>query len=117
MQLGYVNVSVTDFDRALTFYGQTLGLPLRHADRDFGYAAFATGPASLAVVRDDDPTRVGRHTGIGLTVADLDAEYERLRGAGVTFSMVPAKQPWGGYMALFEDPDGNVFYLDQVQAR
>jgi len=23
---------------------------------------------------------------------------------------------WGGFMALMEDPDGNVFYLDQISA-
>ena len=26
--------------------------------------------------------------------------------------MAPQKQPWGGYMGMFADPDGNVFYLD-----
>ncbi len=30
--------------------------------------------------------------------------------------MAPQKQPWGGFMALFADPDGNVFYLDQIDA-
>jgi hypothetical protein len=29
--------------------------------------------------------------------------------------MAPAKQPWGGFMGLFADPDGNLFYLDQVR--
>jgi predicted enzyme related to lactoylglutathione lyase len=28
--------------------------------------------------------------------------------------MPPKEQPWGGLMALFTDPDGNVFYLDQI---
>ena len=34
--------------------------------------------------------------------------------AGVSFEMPPSRQPWGGYMAMFKDPDGNLFYLDQV---
>ena len=116
MKLEYVNVSVADFARSLDFYQNTLGLTLRHADEQFGYAAFDTGPASLAIVRDDDSSRVGRHTGIGLRVAELDAEYARLRAAGVEFPMKPSKQPWGGYMALLEDPDGNVFYLDEIRS-
>jgi predicted enzyme related to lactoylglutathione lyase len=29
--------------------------------------------------------------------------------------MAPTKQPWGGFMAMFVDPDGNVFYLDQLR--
>jgi predicted enzyme related to lactoylglutathione lyase len=28
--------------------------------------------------------------------------------------MGPGKMPWGGYMAMFMDPDGNEFYLDQL---
>jgi len=27
--------------------------------------------------------------------------------------MTPTHQPWGGFMAMFKDPDGNTFYLDQ----
>ena len=41
--------------------------------------------------------------------------YE-LAAKGVTFTMAPEKQPWGGFMAMFADPDGNVFYLDEVAA-
>jgi len=32
---------------------------------------------------------------------------------GVEFTMTPTHQPWGGFMAMFKDPDGNTFYLDQ----
>mgnify|MGYP002034178777 CR=1 FL=1 len=32
----------------------------------------------------------------------------------VAFSMPPSRQPWGGFMALMDDPDGNVFYLDEI---
>jgi len=28
--------------------------------------------------------------------------------------MKPSKQPWGGFMAMFADPDGNTFYLDEI---
>ena len=31
----------------------------------------------------------------------------RLRKAGVTFTHGPVKQPWGGWVADFLDPDGN----------
>ena len=52
--------------------------------------------------------------GIGFVVADVDAAYRELEGKGVTFTLKPARQPWGGYMGMFADPDGNVFYLDQA---
>ena len=111
--LGYVNVFVRDFSAALAFYRDELGLSVNYADDGFGYASFSTGSASLAVIATDDPGLIGRHTGVGLVVEDLDATYAALRER-VTFDAPPAKQPWGGYMALFRDPDGNVFYLDQA---
>lgn len=68
----------------------------------------------LAVPGPDQFELVGRHTGVGFAVADLVAEHARLAASGVRFPMEPQKQPWGGFMALFEDPDGNVYYLDEV---
>jgi predicted enzyme related to lactoylglutathione lyase len=59
---------------------------------------------------------VGRHTGVGLEVADLETEHARLTGLGVHFTMPPTRQPWGGFMAMISDADGNIFYLDQVSA-
>ena len=34
------------------------------------------------------------------------------KGKGVEFEMPPTQQPWGGTLALFKDPDGNIYYLD-----
>jgi len=44
------------------------------------------------------------------------AEHARLSKLGVAFSMPPSRQPWGGFMALMDDPDGNVSYLDEITA-
>ncbi len=118
-RIWYVNVFVSDLERAIEFYGSTLGLALRHADREHGYASFAAGLVGLglAQVRSDAPEAglVGRHTGVGLGVADLAKSYEELRRRGVRFTMPPQQQPWGGFMATFSDLDGNVFYLDQLR--
>jgi len=118
-RIWYVNVFVSDLERSIEFYGSTLGLALHHAAREHGYASFAAGTVGLglAQVRSDSPEAglVGRHTGVGLGVADLEKSYEELRGRGVHFTMPPEKQPWGGFMAIFSDPDGNRFYLDQLR--
>ncbi len=116
MKLGYVNVFVSDLSRAVAFYRDVLGLECIREDRASGFAAFAAGPVQLGVARvgADQEQLLERHTGIGFLVDDLDAEHDRLAEAGVVFPMVPERQPWGGYMALFADPDGNVFYLDEA---
>ena len=48
-------------------------------------------------------------------MADLDAEHRRLSGLGVNFTMKPERQPWGGYLSMFADPEGNVLYLDELR--
>ena len=111
-KVGYVNVFVTRFDEAVRFYADVLGLPLRMREDQFGYASFDAGPVSMALAETDDASQVGRHTGIGLVVDDIDAAYEELKARGVEFDMPPTKQPWGGTLALLKDPEGNVFYLD-----
>ena len=116
VDVAYVNVYVSDLDRAIEFYEQILGLEKQFADADFGYASFDAGPIrlGLAVAGEGQAALIGRQTGIGLSSKDLEADYARLSAKGVKFSMPPEKQPWGGFMALMDDPDGNVFYLDQV---
>jgi len=110
--VGYVNVYVTDFDAGLT--------QLMRED-DFGYASFDAGPITvgMAKVDPDDPIQAamaGGMTGIGFVVDDLDSAYEELAGQGVAFTQPPEKMPWGGYMALVQDGDGNVYYLDEASA-
>lgn len=119
-QIGYVNVFVSDLSRAVEFYRDTLGLPLQFEDAKFGYASFASdrirlGLAGVDPSAPDSAGLLGRHTGIGFVVRDLDAAYQELVAKAVRFTMAPAKQPWGGYMATFADPDANIFYLDQLR--
>lgn len=120
-RLWYVNVFVSDIQRAVGFYRDLLGLPLQFADEKFGYASFETGTIRIGVARvePDAPEAqllVGRHTGVGFGVPDLDAAHRELEAKRVHFTMPPSRQPWGGYMATFADPDGNIFYLDQMRS-
>jgi predicted enzyme related to lactoylglutathione lyase len=119
-QLWYVNVFVSDLSRAVAFYRDTLGLPLQFAEEKFGYASFSPegirlGLAAVDPSSPDASKLVGRHTGVGFGVPDLDAAHQQLVAKSVHFTMAPTKQPWGGYMATFADPDGNIFYLDQLR--
>ena len=114
LRLSYVNVEVSNLDRSVAFFRDAVGLPLKFADGQFGYASFETPGAGFALAQSPEGSVVGRHTGIGFMVEDLDAAHEELVAAGVDFTRPPTKEPWGGYMAVFADPDGNTFYLDQI---
>jgi predicted enzyme related to lactoylglutathione lyase len=48
---------------------------------------------------------------VAFTVTDLEAEYERLRGAGVTVTMPLREEPWGERLFQVTDPNGVVIQL------
>ena len=116
-----VRVFVRDWPRALVFYRDTLGLRVAFESAEMGWAQFDTGVAQLAIERftpetvervgGGDENLVGRFVGVSLSVADVDATYKELRGRGVDFLAPPECMPWGGVLAHFRDPDGNVLTL------
>jgi predicted enzyme related to lactoylglutathione lyase len=111
----------TEADRfpAMTrFYRDTLGLTPRSAKPDFINFDWSGVRLSVGVhdqVRgaSGEPLRVM----VNLTVADIRAVHERLTRAGVVFTRAPAREEWGGWVATFADPDGNILQLMQLPAR
>lgn len=116
--IGYITLRVIDYQRSIEFFREIIGFPLLFDDEKFQFARFQAGDVTFAVVGgagEERKTRGDVHSGIAICVPDVDAAYRELSAKGVRFTMPPSKQPWGGYMALLADPDGNIFYLDKVQ--
>ena len=117
----YVNVYVSNLAESVNFFKDKVGLKLEFKDEEFGYASFSAGPIRMGIALvssseqnpEEELSMVGRQTGIGFCTDDLVTTYEDLIKNGVEFTMTPTHQPWGGFMAMFKDPDGNTFYLDQ----
>lgn len=112
MHIGYVNVFVKNLAAVRDFFSETIELHCLSDEAEFGYASFRAGDISFAIAQTDDEALVGRHTGVGFMTEDIDKEYQRLVKQQVEFEMPPTAQPWSGVLALFKDPDGNIYYLD-----
>ena len=114
MRLAAVRVFVTDMDRALAFYRDTLGWPVKVSDD--GFAVFGAGGADVVVETGDpadaeEAALIGRFTGISFAVDDIEHAHRLLSEAGVRFDGPPQAQDWGGTLAHFFDPDGNTLTL------
>ena len=106
-----VAIFVTDIERAITFYRDTLGLPLIKQG-SFGAEFLETEP-HLGVhpaTHPDARTMVGRHTGLTFHVPELLHFCGLLHDRGVRFVAEPTRQAWG-VMAMIADPDGNILAL------
>ena len=103
------------FPAMARFYRDQLGLTPRTSRPDF--INFDWGGVRLSVSVHDrvsggsrDPFRIM----VNLVVDDIAAAHARLASAGVSFSRAPEVEDWGGQVATFSDPDGNVVQLMQL---
>jgi len=113
-QVGRVCVTVSDTDRAIDFYVDTLGFekvvdePMGDAGRWVEVAVKGT-PTTIALAPPPQgQTAGGSQTGICLDTSDVDADHAALKAAGVDVDAEVAR--WGAPippMFWFRDPDGN----------
>ena len=102
-KLKYIIEFVADMDRAVKFYRDVVGLPLKFESP--GWSEFATGDTSFALHPASAKNPAGTYD-LGFTVPDLQRFYEQLQTQGVKFPMPPTKQDFGGMLAQFLDTEG-----------
>lgn len=103
MKLNYVIKFVADMDRAVKFYRDVLGLPLKFQSP--GWSEFETGETALGL----HPSSLNNPAGtveLGFRVASLEKFHEEMTAKDVHFTMPPTKQDFGGVLAQFVDSEG-----------
>ena len=127
MRIKYTSVMVDDQEKALRFYTDVLGFVVKH-DVPMGDARWITvvspeEPGGTELVLEPDGHPAVRpfkdalaSDGIPFTafvVGDVRAEYERLRGLGVTFTQPPTDM--GPVMtAVLDDTCGNLIQIQST---
>ena len=105
--LANVSPKVNDYDDALRWYTEVLGLRMDGAMEGSDMRFITVG------VKGQDGVSIGLFKpfeGLLFHTDDCRAEVERLKGLGVKVTMEPEEQPWGT-QAVFEDLYGNSHVL------
>lgn len=116
-RVDFAALSTKDIERAVKFYGDTLGLPMSVHLPERNYAEFETGNLTLSLI-DADKMGLGhkvRGHEIALHVDDVEAARKTLEARGVAFKG-DTLDTGVCHMALFEDPDGNPLMLHRRYA-
>ena len=105
-----VTVMISNMDRSLAFYTETLGLKLktRHGE----HWAEVEGPGITLGLHPSSKINVGDNLSIALSVKDLDGAMAELEKKGVKFNLYKDDMVT---LAFFNDPDGNTLYLAPAQ--
>ncbi len=112
-----VAVTASDYDEAVTFYRDVLGLTERaaYASADGRVTILEAGRATLELL---DPThaafvddvevgrRVAGHVRIAFEVDDSTTTAQALEAAGATVVAEPTRTPWNSLNARLEGPAG-----------
>ena len=111
-------ITADDYDQALTFYRDVLGLPARAAYSapnggrvillDAGHATVELADAAQADYIDEVEVgrRVAGHIRVAFQVSDADTATRRLAGAGAEIIAEPTHTPWNSLNSRLTAPDG-----------
>jgi catechol 2,3-dioxygenase-like lactoylglutathione lyase family enzyme len=107
-----VTFTVSDLARAVDFYEGVLDLPKKYQFSN--YAGFDCGGVEIGLIPGNVAENQAGAPCVDLLVRDVDEVYRLLRGRHVRFLKEPHDTAWGGRIALFADPDGNLLQLAQI---
>jgi catechol 2,3-dioxygenase-like lactoylglutathione lyase family enzyme len=100
-----------DYEHSVAFYRDVVGL---HIYREWATGTvFFLGGGLLELSRSGGSVTEDKLS-LWLQVRDVDAEFDRLAGAGVTVVEAPVLEPWGLREARLRDPDGLLLILVEV---
>jgi predicted enzyme related to lactoylglutathione lyase len=108
----FVALPTHDLERAVEFYGATLGLRRSVYRPEQNFAEFETGNLTLSVI-DAEAMGLEHHTQrlhIALHVEDVPAARAALEARGIAFQG-DTLDTSVCHMAFFADPDGNALML------
>lgn len=113
-----IRIITADVRQLAEFYERAIGLVPTWYTGDF--VELKTPSCTLAIGSERTMALFGagaarpaaNHTAIlEFRVADVDAEFARLRPSLDAVVQEPTTQPWGNRSVLFRDPDGNLINL------
>ena len=121
VRVNYAIVFVSDMKRAVSFYRDVLGLPLKFESP--GWTEFATDGATLALHASEGPNperdkpqqdSAGRCRP-GLSIPNLDEFHKRMVERNVPCIQEP-KEVFGARIAQYVDPDGLAISVGEGEA-
>jgi predicted enzyme related to lactoylglutathione lyase len=131
--LQFCNITVTDVDESITFYGDALGLTVQNdvgsgdyrwvtlgSDTQPGLGIVLSVPHAGRSQADGDAMQELLTKGVlpllVFRTDDVDAMFERVQATGAEVLQEPMDQQWGPRDCAFRDPSGNTVRIAQAPA-
>ena len=104
-----IQFGVSNLDRSIAFYTNTLGFELTERRNDLKFAHIQTNVPGLQIGLNEVPDPKGSGSVVlNINVKDVTVARRQLEGRGVAFRGETVVIPGKVALAQFADPDGNV---------
>ena len=115
-KVGAVILLVSNMERSVKFYKDTLGLPLKSKSK--AWTEFFANETVLALhpAERKGNIKTGSAMLVGFEVSDLDATVKTLKEKKVKFFKKPRQEPFGKH-AIIKDPDGHLISIAEIKAK
>ena len=114
MSLNLVWITVSDFDKAVTYYTDVLGLEVVERVDEMGWAELkGEGGATLGICRTYEDMPAGANAVVTFSVDDIETTKKELGERGIIFEGEIVEIPGHVKMQLCRDPDGNQYQICQ----
>lgn len=117
-KVGAVILLVSDMQRSIDFYQNTLELPIKNKSAE--WVEFFKDGTTIALhpmknkLQDQAKSKVG--VLVGFMVHDMDKTYEQLKAKNVKFIKEPKQEVFGKH-AIIADPDGYMISIAQLTSK
>jgi lactoylglutathione lyase len=113
-KVGAVILLVSNMEKSIKFYSDTLELPIKTKSKD--WTEFFKNDTVLALhpARKKSNLKTGSGILVGFEVSDLGSTMKKLREKKVRFFKRPKEEPFGKH-AIVQDPDGHLISIAEIK--
>ena len=113
-KLGAVILLVSDMNKSVQFYRETLNLPLKKESDEWTEFFNKETVLALHPVKHKESLKSGQHILLGFSASDFDNTINKLKEKGVVFFKNPKEEGFGKH-AIIEDPDGHLISIVKLK--
>jgi catechol 2,3-dioxygenase-like lactoylglutathione lyase family enzyme len=115
-KVGAVILLVSNIDRSIRFYRDTLGIPVKTKSKDWTEFFNKDTVLALHPAKKKSQMKTGSGMLVGFEVSDLDSIVKTLKQKKVKFFKKPKDEPFGKH-AIIRDPDGHLVSIAEIKEK
>jgi catechol 2,3-dioxygenase-like lactoylglutathione lyase family enzyme len=115
-KVGAVILLVSNMERSIRFYRDTLGIPVKTKSKDWTEFFSRDTVLALHPAKKKSKIKTGSGMLVGFEVSDLDSTVKKLKEKKVKFFKKSKEEPFGKH-AIIQDPDGHLVSIAEIKEK